>query len=87
MSSSNGFICLLFFTCLNSSAIEYKFFSITFVCVHFFFQQGSLLLTDNLIYLNRGDFNLNNFQDGVVSSAFMVGLLVASPIFASFAKR
>nr|GMC83566.1 probable sphingolipid transporter spinster homolog 2 [Ipomoea batatas] len=35
----------------------------------------------------QGDFNLNNFQDGVVSSAFMVGLLVASPIFASFAKR
>nr|GMD09992.1 probable sphingolipid transporter spinster homolog 2 [Ipomoea batatas] len=34
-----------------------------------------------------GDFNLNNFQDGVISSAFMVGLLVASPIFASLAKR
>ncbi|XP_052193519.1 probable sphingolipid transporter spinster homolog 2 isoform X3 [Diospyros lotus] len=35
----------------------------------------------------QGDFNLNNFQDGVLSSAFMVGLLVASPIFASLAKR
>nr|GMD07228.1 probable sphingolipid transporter spinster homolog 2 [Ipomoea batatas] len=35
----------------------------------------------------QGDFNLNNFQDGVISSAFMVGLLVASPIFASLAKR
>lgn len=35
----------------------------------------------------RGDFNLNNFEDGVLSSAFMVGLLVASPIFASLAKR
>lgn len=35
----------------------------------------------------RGDFNLNNFQDGVLSSAFMVGLLVASPIFASLSKR
>ncbi|KDO78751.1 hypothetical protein CISIN_1g0089572mg, partial [Citrus sinensis] len=34
----------------------------------------------------RGDFKLNNFQDGVLSSAFMVGLLVASPIFASLAK-
>ncbi|KAJ0010897.1 hypothetical protein Pint_33825 [Pistacia integerrima] len=34
-----------------------------------------------------GDFNLNNFQDGVLSSTFMVGLLVASPIFASLAKR
>nr|GMD08789.1 probable sphingolipid transporter spinster homolog 2 [Ipomoea batatas] len=34
----------------------------------------------------QGDFNLNNFQDGVISSAFMVGLLVASPIFASLAK-
>ncbi|XP_059437572.1 probable sphingolipid transporter spinster homolog 2 [Corylus avellana] len=34
----------------------------------------------------QGDFNLNNFQDGVLSSAFMVGLLVASPIFASLAK-
>ncbi|XP_028083345.1 probable sphingolipid transporter spinster homolog 2 [Camellia sinensis] len=34
----------------------------------------------------QGDFNLNNFQDGVISSAFMVGLLVASPIFAILAK-
>lgn len=34
----------------------------------------------------QGDFNLNNFKDGVISSAFMVGLLVASPIFASLAK-
>ncbi|GKU94972.1 hypothetical protein SLEP1_g8393 [Rubroshorea leprosula] len=34
----------------------------------------------------QGDFDLNNFEDGVLSSAFMVGLLVASPIFASLAK-
>ncbi|KAJ1396565.1 MFS transporter superfamily [Sesbania bispinosa] len=34
----------------------------------------------------QGDFNLNNFEDGVLSSAFLVGLLVASPIFASLAK-
>ncbi|RDX96036.1 putative sphingolipid transporter spinster-like 2, partial [Mucuna pruriens] len=34
----------------------------------------------------QGDFNLNNFEDGVLSSAFMVGLLVASPIFASLVK-
>ncbi|XP_043710898.1 probable sphingolipid transporter spinster homolog 2 isoform X2 [Telopea speciosissima] len=34
-----------------------------------------------------GDFNLNYFEDGVLSSAFMVGLLIASPIFASLAKR
>ncbi|PSS29240.1 Sphingolipid transporter spinster like [Actinidia chinensis var. chinensis] len=34
----------------------------------------------------QGDFNLNNLEDGVLSSAFMVGLLVASPIFASLAK-
>ncbi|KAL0384367.1 UNVERIFIED_CONTAM: putative sphingolipid transporter spinster2 [Sesamum radiatum] len=34
----------------------------------------------------QGDFNMNNFEDGVLSSAFMVGLLVASPIFASSAK-
>ncbi|KAK2987428.1 hypothetical protein RJ640_018565 [Escallonia rubra] len=34
----------------------------------------------------QGDFNLSNFEDGVISSAFMVGLLVASPIFASLAK-
>ncbi|KAE9448414.1 hypothetical protein C3L33_19692, partial [Rhododendron williamsianum] len=39
------------------------------------------------LVLYRGDFNLNNFEDGVLSSAFMVGLLVASPIFASLAKR
>ncbi|MCL7039115.1 hypothetical protein MKW94_014704 [Papaver nudicaule] len=34
----------------------------------------------------QGAFDLNNFEDGVLSSAFMVGLLVASPIFASLAK-
>ncbi|XP_078436090.1 putative sphingolipid transporter spinster homolog 2 [Wolffia australiana] len=34
----------------------------------------------------QGDFKLNNFEDGVLSSAFMVGLLIASPIFASLAK-
>lgn len=41
----------------------------------------------SMVVLHRGDFNLSNFQDGVLSSAFMVGLLVASPIFASVAKR
>ncbi|RCV34623.1 hypothetical protein SETIT_7G173900v2 [Setaria italica] len=35
----------------------------------------------------QGDFNLSNAEDGVLSSAFMVGLLVASLIFASLAKR
>ncbi|EPS70104.1 major facilitator protein, partial [Genlisea aurea] len=34
----------------------------------------------------QGDFNLSNFEDGVISSAFLVGLLVSSPIFASLAK-
>ncbi|MBA0618365.1 hypothetical protein Godav_027726 [Gossypium davidsonii] len=34
----------------------------------------------------QGEFDLTNFQDGLLSSAFMVGLLVASPIFASLAK-
>lgn len=34
----------------------------------------------------QGDFDLSNFEDGVLSSAFMVGLLVASPIFATLAK-
>ncbi|XP_022855562.1 probable sphingolipid transporter spinster homolog 2 isoform X2 [Olea europaea var. sylvestris] len=34
----------------------------------------------------QGDFNLSNFEDGILSSAFMVGLLVSSPIFASLAK-
>ncbi|KAK4263014.1 hypothetical protein QN277_028495 [Acacia crassicarpa] len=34
----------------------------------------------------QGDFKLSNFQDGILSSAFLVGLLVASPIFASLAK-
>ncbi|KAM5549981.1 putative sphingolipid transporter spinster [Rosa sericea] len=44
-----------------------------------------ILCLDNLI--KRGDFKLNYFQDGVLSAAFMVGLLVASPIFASLEKR
>ncbi|XP_054777741.1 probable sphingolipid transporter spinster homolog 2 isoform X2 [Prosopis cineraria] len=34
----------------------------------------------------QGDFKLSNFEDGILSSAFMVGLLVASPIFASLTK-
>lgn len=34
----------------------------------------------------QGDFNLNYFQDGLLSSAFMVGLLIASPAFAALAK-
>lgn len=34
----------------------------------------------------QGDFGLSNFEDGVLSSAFMVGLLIASPIFAHLAK-
>ncbi|KAJ4964785.1 hypothetical protein NE237_016634 [Protea cynaroides] len=34
----------------------------------------------------QGEFNMNNFEDGILSSAFMVGLLIASPIFASMAK-
>ncbi|KAK2393308.1 Major facilitator superfamily protein [Trifolium repens] len=34
----------------------------------------------------QGDFNLNNFEDGILSSAFLVGLLVACLIFASLAK-
>lgn len=34
----------------------------------------------------QGDFGLSNFEDGVLSSAFMVGLLLASPIFAHLAK-
>ncbi|KAK4271360.1 hypothetical protein QN277_020064 [Acacia crassicarpa] len=34
----------------------------------------------------QGQFNLSNFEDGALSSAFMVGLLVASPVFASLAK-
>lgn len=34
----------------------------------------------------QGDFGLSNFEDGFLSSAFMVGLLIASPIFAHLAK-
>jgi hypothetical protein len=34
----------------------------------------------------QGDFKLSYFQDGVLSSAFMVGLVVASPIFANLSK-
>ncbi|XP_066343280.1 probable sphingolipid transporter spinster homolog 2 isoform X1 [Miscanthus floridulus] len=35
----------------------------------------------------QGDFDLNNLEDGSLSSAFMVGLLVSSLIFASLVKR
>jgi hypothetical protein len=34
----------------------------------------------------RGEFRLSYFQDGILSSAFMVGLLAASPIFAHLSK-
>ncbi|XP_078430459.1 major facilitator superfamily protein [Wolffia australiana] len=34
----------------------------------------------------QGDFDLSYFEDGFLSSAFMVGLLASSPLFASLAK-
>lgn len=34
----------------------------------------------------QGDFDLTNFQDGCLPAAFMVGLLVACPIFVQLAK-
>ncbi|XLR19305.1 hypothetical protein HN51_065985, partial [Arachis hypogaea] len=38
------------------------------------------------IIFSGEDFHLRNFQDGVLSYAFMVGLLIVSPIFASLDK-
>lgn len=35
----------------------------------------------------QGDFGLDNYHDGIIASAFMVGLLVASPIFAELSNR
>ncbi|CAK9197461.1 unnamed protein product [Sphagnum troendelagicum] len=40
----------------------------------------------NYTWIKEGDFKLSYFQDGVLSSAFMVGLVVASPIFANLSK-
>ncbi|CAI7742376.1 unnamed protein product, partial [Closterium sp. NIES-53] len=34
-----------------------------------------------------GDFALSNFQDGLLATAFLVGLLTASPLFAHASKR
>eukprot|EP00850_Spirogloea_muscicola_P010489 SM000062S19875 [mRNA] locus=s62:154828:160098:+ [translate_table: standard] len=34
----------------------------------------------------QGEFHLSNFQDGILPAAFMIGLLVASPIFAGMSK-
>lgn len=34
----------------------------------------------------QGEFDLSNLQDGVLSSVFLVGLLIASPIFAYMSK-
>ena len=39
-----------------------------------------------LMVFCRGDFGLSNLQDGVLSSTFLVGLLMASPVFAYLAK-
>lgn len=35
----------------------------------------------------QGDFGLSLFQDGLLPAAFMVGLLISSPIFAEASKR
>ncbi|CAI5522951.1 unnamed protein product, partial [Closterium sp. Naga37s-1] len=35
----------------------------------------------------QGDFALTNFQDGLLATAFLVGLLTASPLFAHASKR
>ena len=56
-------------------------------CMPSFFNGSFTLTYFWFLFVYRGDFNLNNFEDGILSSAFMVGLLVASPIFASLAKR
>ncbi|KAL3692794.1 hypothetical protein R1sor_006445 [Riccia sorocarpa] len=34
----------------------------------------------------QGDFSLSNFQDGLLASAFMLGLLISSPIFAELSE-
>lgn len=38
-------------------------------------------------WLRRGDFQLSNFADGLLPTAFLVGLLLASPLFAHASKR
>lgn len=35
----------------------------------------------------QGDFNLSNLQDGFLATAFLVGLLIASPIFSEACKH
>lgn len=37
--------------------------------------------------LPQGDFGLSLFQDGLLPAAFMVGLLVSSPVFAEASKH
>jgi hypothetical protein len=35
----------------------------------------------------QGEFNLSNLQDGFLATAFLVGLLIASPIFSEACKH
>jgi hypothetical protein len=39
-----------------------------------------------LLFL-QGEFNLSNLQDGFLATAFLVGLLIASPIFSEACKH
>lgn len=40
-----------------------------------------------LVHLLQGDFNLSNTQDGFLATAFLVGLLIASPVFSESCKH
>ncbi|KAJ0040178.1 hypothetical protein Pint_27797 [Pistacia integerrima] len=72
--------------CTSGSGIQLRVTSVLIDPCITFIPCGKFSSKLNFKATGRGDFNLNNFQDGVLSSAFMVGLLVASPIFASLAK-
>jgi hypothetical protein len=86
--------CLEHEACFSGSGIQYVTLPIL-VSEHLTHMQGlglkkPLCLTLHvLVFLQccRGDFKLSYFQDGVLSSAFMVGLVVASPIFANLSKK
>ena len=44
------------------------------------------LCATRLLAFLQGDFSLTYFQDGLLPAAFMVGLLLSSPVFAEASK-
>lgn len=57
------------------------------MCWCFLFHIQTLTCLSACFQHSQGEFNLSNLQDGFLATAFLVGLLLASPIFSESCKH